>query len=162
MDDISNKLKEVRELNYRWLAYNRLFLLIFTKTVYIRLFFWFFYQATRKLKEIPQPPANPQFEINRVTKMCEDEIRQKLENTGTNLNDKNDNLWERMREQLNEYRMAIGNERPAFMLMSPNVEPLFVDILKNIPKVNNYCTYDSIAVTSMKIVSGFCFCFCFI
>ncbi|CAG8517604.1 9382_t:CDS:2, partial [Paraglomus occultum] len=112
-------------------------------------------EANGKLNELPPPPANAQFEINRVTNMCENKLRHKL-NTVTGLNNGNDNLWEKIREQLNEYNMLIENERPAFVLTSffgGVRETLLVDLLQNIPAANRNETYSSIIVTPMEIVN---------
>ncbi|CAG8589271.1 7144_t:CDS:2, partial [Paraglomus brasilianum] len=104
-------------------------------------------EAVCKLKELPQPPVNPQIEINRVANMCEDKIHHKLERSGTDLNDKNDNMWEKINNQLKEYKTAIEKERPVFVLAQtwPRREFL-VDVLQNIPP-GNHGTYDSIGVT---------------
>ncbi|CAG8571670.1 7429_t:CDS:2, partial [Paraglomus occultum] len=114
-------------------------------------------EANGKLNELPPPPANAQFEINRVTNMCESKLRHKLENTGTDLNDENDSLWEKIRRRLNEYNMAIENERPAFVLTSSSFgrvqRTLLVDLLQNIPAANRNETYSSIIVTTMDIVN---------
>ena len=112
--------------------------------------------------ELPPPPANAQFEINKVTTTCERKIRHKLENPGIDSNNKND-LWDKIKNQLNEYNTAIENERPAFVLTSSSMyhrSNLLVDVLRNIPTVNHNETYDSIRVTTMKIVSSFYFHFC--
>ncbi|CAG8604246.1 10376_t:CDS:2, partial [Paraglomus occultum] len=111
--------------------------------------------ANGKLNELPPPLVNAQFEINRVTNMCENKLCHKL-NTVTDLNNENDSLWKKIRRQLNEYNRVIENERPAFVLTRPGFgdrqEMLLVDVLQNIPAVNHNETYNSIIVTTMEIV----------
>ncbi|CAG8667865.1 5181_t:CDS:2, partial [Paraglomus occultum] len=109
-------------------------------------------EANGKLNELPPPPANAQFEINRVTNKCENELRHKL-NTVTDSNNGNDSLWQKIKRQLDEYNMAIKSKRPAFVLTFGGVQrTLLVDVLQNIPTVNRNVTYSSIVVTTMETV----------
>ncbi|CAG8639333.1 794_t:CDS:2, partial [Paraglomus brasilianum] len=113
-------------------------------------------EAVGKLKELPQPPVNPQIEINRVANMCEDKIRYKLERSGTDLNDKNDNMWGKINNQLKAYKTAIENGSPAFVLTSSSCGTLIVNVLQNIPSGNhNNATFDSIHVTTMEIANEY-------
>ncbi|CAG8570931.1 6844_t:CDS:2 [Paraglomus occultum] len=104
------------------------------------------------LKNLPPPPLNAHSAISNVTNKCKESIRHKLENTETELNDKNDNLWEKMRGQLNEYKTTIKNGRPLFVLKSNN-HALLVDVLENISTQNCDKKYDSIVVTTKAIVN---------
>jgi hypothetical protein len=94
-------------------------------------------KAMHKMRNLPPPPATAPMEINRVTRECESEFRQKFEygrNSGSNTDC--EETWEKINGLLKKYQKAVEDERPIFIVRS-ETSLITVDALRGMEVFEN-------------------------